>query len=88
MRHTPMGNWSLMRLGYSYRWTRALSRCDATAASQFVVATGPRDIRSSVAVAYRGDGSVGPLACASTTSPLPRRLTWHLPWPACGPQSI
>lgn len=56
MRHTPMGNWSLMRLGYSYRWTRALSRCDATAASQFVVATGPRDIRSSVAVAYRGDG--------------------------------
>ena len=51
-----LGNWSLMRLGYSYRWSRVLSPCSEKEESQFIVASGPRDIRSSVAVAYRQHG--------------------------------
>ena len=80
---TPLGNWSLMRLGYSYRWTRALSLCNASAESQFVVATGPRDIRSSVAVAYRREGIRRAASMRfyrfSTTKSIDFMLAWA-PW--------
>ena len=53
---TAEGNWTLLRLGYSYRWGRTLSPCDKELPGQVVLASGPRDVRSSVAVAYRGAG--------------------------------